>query len=332
MKEKRQRVVVMRSYSRLTALDRTTIQNGLDDGLSLTKIAKRIHRPTSTVSNEVRRNRTMGKGDSRGEPVGEIPKAACERLKSAPWVCNGCPKRKSAVCGRIFTVEYSAPRAQRIAQKTRSEARRGIDRTPAQMERAMETIRGDLARGLSPAQIAQGRKEELHASASTIYRWVSRGYHGLSNLELRRQVGYRPRKHEHDPKPTAHGKERSYSAFCALGAEKTASACEMDTVFGVKADRSCLLTLYLRASKLQLALPMASKTPEAVAALLDAIERLIGKTAFRKIFGLVLTDNGAEFTDHYALEHSVRSGVRCRVYYCDVRQSQQKGACEKLCP
>ena len=328
MEKKRQRVVTVRSYSRLSGLDRTTIQNGLDDGLSLSKIGKRIRRPTSTISNEVKRNRTCAVGDRTGEAVAEVPESACERLKRAPWVCNGCP-RKNTICGRVYRCEYSAPRAQRLSMKTRSESRQGIDRTPEQMKKAMEIIRGDLARGMSPVQIAQGRKAQLHASPSTIYRWIKRGYHGLSNLELRRQVGYRPREHRFEPKPTSHGSERSYSAFCALGDEKIAAACEMDTVYGRKLDRKCLLTLYLRASKLQLALPLASRTAEEVERAFDMLETLLGKTDFKRIFGLVLTDNGIEFKDHYALEHSKRSGIRCRVYYCDIRQSQQKGGCER---
>lgn len=328
MEKKRQRVVTVRSYSRLSGLDRTTIQNGLDDGLSLSKIGKRIRRPTSTISNEVRRNRTQAVGDRTGEAVAEVPESACERLKGAPWVCNGCPK-KDRVCGRVYRCEYSAPRAQRLSAKTRSESRQGIDRTPEQMRSAMEIIRADLARGMSPVQIAQGRKAQLHASPSTIYRWIKRGYHGLSNLELRRQVGYRPREHRFEPKPTSHGSERSYSAFCALGEEKAAAACEMDTVYGRKLDRKCLLTLYLRASKLQLALPLPSRTASEVEGALDMLEGLLGKADFKRIFGLVLTDNGMEFKDHYALEHSKSSGIRCRVYYCDVRQSQQKGACER---
>ena len=40
----------------------------------------------------------------------------------------------------------------------------------------------------------------------------------------------------------------------------------------------------------------------------------------------MLTDNGPEFSDLEAIERSaLGAGPRCRVYYCDARQSQQKG-------
>ena len=66
------------------------------------------------------------------------------------------------------------------------------------------------------------------------------------------------------------------------------------------------------------------------AAALDMLEKALGKERFQRLFGLILTDNGTEFSDTNALERSVFGGTaRCKVYYCDARQSQQKGACER---
>ena len=60
------------------------------------------------------------------------------------------------------------------------------------------------------------------------------------------------------------------------------------------------------------------------------LEEAGGTALFRRLFGLVLTDNGAEFSDPGAIERPASGGdPRCRVYYCDARQSQQKGGCER---
>ena len=50
--------------------------------------------------------------------------------------------------------------------------------------------------------------------------------------------------------------------------------------------------------------------------------------AFARLFPLLLTDNGAEFSDCAAIERSALDPAarRCSVYYCDVRQSQQRAA------
>ena len=152
----------------------------------------------------------------------------------------------------------------------------------------------------------------------------------MCDLDLRRKCGYKPRSRAMPPKPASHGEARSFSAFMGLPEEERAAACEMDTVVGLKADRQCLLTLYPRPFKLQLALLMPEKTADAVREQLDALEKAAPR-AFERLFRLVLTDNGPEFADCAGLERSALAGggERGSVYYCDVRQSQQKGGCER---
>ncbi len=75
---------------------------------------------------------------------------------------------------------------------------------------------------------------------------------------------------------------------------------------------------------------MLAKTSSVVAAALDMLEKAIGKKLFQRLLGLILTDNGCEFSDAEALERSTFHGpARAKGYYCDVRQSQQKGRCKR---
>ena len=63
-----------------------------------------------------------------------------------------------------------------------------------------------------------------------------------------------------------------------------------------------------------------------VVAALDWLEGLLGgPKAFRRVFGLILTDRGCKFDDIADIE---RDG-RCRVFYADPQCSDQKGTCEK---
>ena len=189
----------------------------------------------------------------------------------------------------------------------------------------------DLSRGLSPTQIVMARKGQIGADASTIYRWIERGYAGMNCMDLRRRCGYKKRHHKVDPKPTAHGENRAYAAFSSLEAEARAGACEMDTVIGRATDSQCLLTLYLRPCKFQFALLLPNKSTNSCIEMFDFLEQTLGIDAFKEMFQLILTDNGSEFYDFENLERSVENEVekRCSIYYCDVRQSQQKGACER---
>lgn len=324
MSEKKQR-----RYRRLDRAERAAIERGLDKSRSAREIARDLGRSQSSIADEVKRNRTVTRGPGKGERVGAVPDNACSRLLAWPHVCNGCNRRRYH-CSRPWRCEYSAARAQHMADDLLSCARRGVNREPDEFEEIAAKIRHDLARSLSPAQIAQGRADEFSSSPSTIYRWIDRGYAGMSNMELLRKVGYKKRKGR-IPRPTSHGPGRSFAAFRALPEREREAACEMDCVIGRSRDAQCVLTLYLRCCKAQIALLLPEKTSSAVAAALDTLERAIGKRAFRRMFGLILTDNGAEFSDWESLEKSCLpgAGARCKVYYCDVRQSQQKAGCER---
>lgn len=317
-------------YRRLDRAERGAIERGLDGRRSAREIARDLGRAPSTVAEEVRRNRVMGRGPTKGERVAAVPDGACPKLLAWPHVCNGCRQRRYN-CRRPFKCVYSSARAQSLADSLLADARRGVDRPEAEFEAMMATIASDLARGLSPAQIAKGRSGSFSVHPSTIYRWLERGYAGMSNLDLRRKVGYKERDRGKKRKATSHGPGRSYAAFCSLNERKRDAACEMDTVMGRARDRQCVLTLFLRPCRFQLCLLLPEKTSSAVAAALDMLEALLGKAAFQRMFGTILTDNGAEFSDHEALESSSLPGkkARCEVYYCDVRASEQKAGCER---
>lgn len=325
MAERRQK-----RYFRLTRSERASVERELGKRKpSARGVARDLGRSPASISDEARRNRTVAKGPGKGERVEAVPEDACARLQAWPWTCNGCRLRRYH-CSKGFKCEYSAARAQALADGLLSEARRGVGKKEYDFEHAMALIRSDVARGLSPAQIADGRAGEFEACPSTIYRWIANGYAGMSNAELRRKVGYKPRRKPSEAKPTSHGPERSFKAFSALPEEERARTCEMDTVIGLSKDSQCVLTLYLRPCKIQACLLLPEKSSSAVAAALDMLEKALGKEVFQRLFGLVLTDNGTEFSDTGALERSAFHGTaRCRVYYCDARQSQQKGGCER---
>ena len=185
-----------RSYARLTKHERQTIERMLDRGKGCREIAGELGRAPSTVANEVGRHRFVTSPRAlRGEPApenGELA-AACPRLASWPRCCNGCARHRGYGCNRRPRVFYNAGMAQRAADAELSESRRGIDETEPGAAAKLEAIRDGLRRGLSPEQIAATRPD-LGLSASTIYRWVDAGYAEMTNMELRRKVGYRPRR------------------------------------------------------------------------------------------------------------------------------------------
>lgn len=188
-------------YDRLTKADRRAIEAGLRARRGCREIAASVGRSPSTVADEVRRNRTWAHKDCRGMRAGSIPEQQrrCEHLLRWPWVCNGCPAFPRP-CGGKHRCEHSAIFAQALADSTLSDARRGVNAREEDFERIAFTIRDDVCRGMSPEQICMAHPH-LGLAPSTLYRWIGRGYFGMSNLDLRRKVGYKPRKERTAPSP-----------------------------------------------------------------------------------------------------------------------------------
>lgn len=293
-----------RAYGRLTRHERDTVQRMLERGASCRQIARELGRSPSTVSAEVASHRFVTAPKARrGERVDASAdlSAACPRLAAWPRCCNGCGRYRAIGCKRRPHVFYEARAAQLCADSVLVSSRRGID-----------------------------ADEPVDLSPSTIYRWVAAGYDGMTNMELRRKVGYRPRRRAPAASATRHSPRRSHAAFLALGEDACAAAWEMDTVEGAREDSACLLTLLHRPSRLRLALPLEEKTAGCVADALEGVRAVLGADGTRRVFRAVLTDNGAEFSDEGAIAALIGEGPgETRLFYCDPRRSDQKGACER---
>lgn len=321
-----------RSYARLTRAERNSIERMLDRGMSCRAIARELGRSPSTVSDEVARHRFVTSPKSMaGQPAPEGLGESCPRLAKWPRCCNGCKRRGGYGCTRKPKAFYRARPAQEAADRELSESRRGLDEDEASMGRKLETIKGAISRGLSPAQVSACYGGELGVSRSTVYRWVDAGYGGMTNLDLRRKVGYRRRRRSAPRRATPHSERRSHGAFEALPEGVRDSAWEMDTVEGCESDSACLLTLFHRPTGFQLALLLASQASAEVARALGLVRSALGgEAAVRRVFGAVLTDNGHEFADEAGLASLLCEGEgETRLYYCDPRRADQKGGCEK---
>lgn len=322
-----------RAYGRLTRHERDTVQRMLERGASCREIARELGRSPSTVCSEVASHRFVtAPRERRGERVDASAdlSAACPRLAAWPRCCNGCGRYRAIGCKRRPHVFYEARAAQLCADSVLVSSRRGIDADEPAAAARLEAIRGCLRRGLSPEQMAARNGGPVDLSPSTIYRWVAAGYDGMTNMELRRKVGYRPRRRAPAASATRHSPRRSYAAFLGLGEDACAAAWEMDTVEGAREDSACLLTLLHRPSRLQLALPLAAKDAESVAAALGGVRSVLGAGGTGRVFRAVLTDNGAEFSDEGAIAALIgEEPGETRLFYCDPRRSDQKGACER---
>jgi IS30 family transposase len=166
----------------------------------------------------------------------------------------------------------------------------------------------------------------LPVSAPTLRRYIDQSRSSLIRLDLLSAPGRRPRK-KSVPRVSRHLDDgRSFTDFQALSENLKGDAWEMDTVQGSKRDRCRLLTLCHRTSGALLIFKIGANTAESVVGILDYLQDLLREAAidFDSVFGVILTDNGTEFSDVARIERSDGGSVRCALYYCDPYSSWQK--------
>ena len=357
-----------KQYKQLGLKERSEIQEGLDRGDSFRAIGRLIGRSASTVSREVRENRTVRSfkprkaacrdrswckragvcgdcvregafcsgcdaRDCRDECAAYARQASCDRLNAAPWVCNGCRKNRYGR-NRANRYVYDAGAAQKASDARRSESRKGIDMDPARAEIALSHIKDGESRGLSPYEISVLYADVVGVSQPTIYRWTEAGYGGLENIELERKVGFKPRRKKAERRPTSHSRKRSHAEFERLPEEARAARTELDSAIGRNADAQAVLTLYNLPCHVQLGLLAKAHDCASVKKALGGVKSAMPERMFAKWMRVGLTDNGDEFADEDGIGEILGEEVVCgeldvRLYYCDPRQSQQKGGCEK---
>lgn len=104
---------------------------------------------------------------------------------------------------------------------------------------------------------------------------------------------------------------------------------QMDCVEGTVDDEEALLTLHYPETHLQLAIILDRHDSKHVVEALDMIERAIGTDLFKRMFPVILTDNGQEFSRIEDMEHSCIDGtIRTKIFFCEPNRSDEKGACE----
>lgn len=102
----------------------------------------------------------------------------------------------------------------------------------------------------------------------------------------------------------------------------------MDTVEGTNGAGN-LLTLYFETSGLMLAFNRPVNNSLSVLTILQSLYDKLGHTCYRRLFGVILTDNGTEFSNPKAIEFNVDGLRRSHVFYCNPSSLFQKGACER---
>ena len=351
----------------LTLSDRTLIERCLVNDFTFAAIARKLNRSPTTISREVKARRVfvnrvnpVHKNDCadyerclrrnlcdtetkyscfsrcklcRDYDCHTICPAYssmhCPVLRKPPYVCTGCSKQKSCKRNHAY---YTAHRSHAEYRRALKQSRQGLRASPEELLRIGGMISPLIMKGQSINHIFATHADEIGLSERTIYNYIDMNAFNVRNIDLPKKVHYKQRR----PKKVLTKLEykcrrgRTYEDFKSyLELHPNISVVEMDTVKGARGKGKVLLTLIFRNNNFMLMFLMNDGTQKSVIAVFDSLTDVLGIETFKKLFPVILTDNGVEFKDPDSLEYGSNGCQLTRIFYCDPQASWQKPHIEK---
>ncbi|PRR79281.1 hypothetical protein CLLI_09550 [Clostridium liquoris] len=344
----------------LTYDDRLEIERYLKLNFSLSKISRELNRHKTTISREISLRSTIDKKGCYGRSYNAciyrydcdlnnickekmckskykycrfcgycndnceyFKEDICERLKSSPYVCNGCEDRNRCTLSKCY---YSAKIAQKDYEGLLVESRVGIESSPEELKRLDDIIKPLINNGQSVHHVLANNKDTIMVSEKTIYNYIEIGALSVKNADLPRKVRYRPRRkiqmgYKVDKKCLEDRRYDDYLNF--LDGNKDISIVEMDTVEGKKGGK-VLLTIHFVDTSFMLMFIRDANDTKSVRECFKMIYDAVGPDYFKKLFPVILTDNGSEFSDPNSIEKIQGEEKLTNIFYCYPYSAYQK--------
>ena len=353
----------------LTLSDRIIIERGINNELTFATIARMLDRSPSSISREVRRyrviiqsNHSLGNNDCtkrisclRNKICADAPvhgcfltrcksctdincndicpayeSPHCEKLNKPPYVCVGCERQKKCQKNHAY---YAAHRADTAHHRTVKEAHSGIRMNPEELIALGQLIEPLIKKGQSLNHICVTHAAEIGVSEKTLYNYIESCVFKVRNIDLPKKVVYKKRREQKvlTKFEYKYRQGRTFQDYLSyFEAHPELPITEMDTVKGKRSGGGkVFLTMILTPTNFMPIFLMPNCTESSVLDVFDYLTDLLGLETFRKLFPIILTDNGVEFKNPESLEYTKNGCPRTKIFYCDPQASWQKPHVEK---
>lgn len=343
---------------------RLVIEDGLNNRLAIRKIAASLDKHPSTITKEIKLHRyRLRTGAVRhnynacihrydctrrnvcafcntdryykycrncglcNDSCSDFKKLTCFRLEKAPFVCNGCDRRRYCNLEKMM---YSAEAAQKGYKELLSEARSGISFSEQELAEIDAVISPLIGKSQSPHHIYVNNKDTIMISERTIYRLIDAGAISAKNIDLPRKVRFKARRNRPQVKVDKKCRiGRTYDDFNAfLDEHPGILITQLDSVEGRKGGK-VLLTIHFVKAECMFAFIRDRNDSASVIRVFNSLDDLLGRDLFMRLFKVLLADNGSEFSDPSQIESDADGVLRTRMFYCDPNASFQKGSAER---
>lgn len=358
---------MVKGKKHLNISKRSHIEFALANGDSLRKIAKDIGVGISTVSREIKKHTYESfKGCSKRKnqcvhyknctlsgickdcSIINIPCKMCsyrncnqycenveytdcsKRIKRSAQVCNGCEEIKNCHKRKLF---YVATCAENDYRKVLSEHRQGAGLEVWELNYIDDIVSPKIMAGQSIHHICVTNASMLTRNERTLQRYLNNGLFSAKRGDLKRACMIRPRKgltkeYQHKVEKGCYiGRTyKDYERFIAQNND--CSPVYMDILIGRKGG-VCLLTLHWLNAAFMVGILIPNKCAESVVSVFDKLYEELGDFDFKKLFQVILTDRGTEFSNPSRIEFTKDNTRRTWVFFCDPMNSNQKSQLER---
>ena len=309
----------MKKWKHINLEQRKTISTCIIHNTKLCNIASLLNLDPTSISKEVKRNRTLYK-------YGKYSKE-CSLLSRWPFVCSNCKKRYTS-CS-LNQYRYDPHIAQKNADINLINSRKGIDISSDDFKQLDQIIKNGIDNNKSIYQIKIENSDKITSSLSTLYRYINNGYLSTKKVDLPFAVSYKKRKYKSKYNYSDNKIDRSNHTYLDYLAyihnNPNSYVWQLDFLGSIKKDSKSILTLSL--PNLQFSIINIINYPDAskIVAFFDDIENKIGTDAFLDLFPAILTDRDPCFNNFDGICFSKITGEeRCKLFYCDPYVSNQK--------
>ena len=331
---------------KLHLYQRQTLQGCIYKELSLKETIKRMEVNRSTIYREIINNSTLKgrKSCSRCQlfddkcnkrdpkTCNSFKMVTCPFLKRFPYVCNMCPRKKN--CKRMKRY-YDNEKANKHVKDIRRIHHLTVSVTEKQMSMFNEIISPAIRKRQSLHHIYV-TNERLHiVSERTLRRYLYSNRFDVKAEDLPRFKGLIYKKAYRSPyrrvKDIAILLGRNYHDYLKyVEANKTLNIVQLDSVIGKINDGKAILTIYFPKTHFMFGRIISKGSPISVNKALISVRNDINTETYKKLFPIILSDNGTEFARLDEIEIDQETGEKLsNVYFCNPYASYQKGACEK---
>ena len=325
----------------LTFEERCKIEEYINKGFRKYQIANELNKSQSTILREIRNNRVLKPRKIFNEnPFNCIhlkdckvctgkcryyETEKCNRRDKFIGACNNCPDIKSCKLDQYF---YKAKFAHEKYRETLVDARQGVNLNTSELFDIAHIIGPLIDKGQSLYTILNNHPE-IKLSVKTLYNYIEMGLFkdwGITNLSLKRKVKRKIRskklKKRNEPANYTGRKYEDYLQFKEENPDVPTT--EMDTVYNNQAG-PYIQTFIFENTSLMIGILHTEKTADSMSKALDLIQDKLSDEEYQKIFSLLLTDRGTEFSKPIQFEVNIDTGeIRSKIFYCDAQMSSQK--------